>query len=75
MTTYALIDPNIFYKNDKNKLVIQYIEKDRGAFEVAPPFYWIECPDDINRDLTYYDLITKEFVIISVEDLFLKPIE
>lgn len=64
MTTYALLDPNVFYKNDENKLAVNYVEKDRGAFDVAPPFYWLECPDELDQNFSYYDLIEQKFVIV-----------
>lgn len=64
MTSYALIDPNIFYENDQNKLAVHYIEHDRGTFEVCPPFYWLECSNNLETGWCYYDLITEQFVVI-----------
>lgn len=64
MTSFALLDPNIFYDNDQNKLRVNYVEKDNGAFEVCPPFYWLECPNDLETEWCYYDLTTEQFVVI-----------
>lgn len=25
------------------------------TFEVAPPFFWVQCADDVTEDLYYYD--------------------
>lgn len=46
MSKAALIDPN--------GLVVQ-IEKTVDAFEVAPPFAWVECEEDVVVGMYYVD--------------------
>ena len=61
---YALLDPQIIYNNDPNLQIVAYVEKVRGPFEVCPPFYWVECPDNVEAHDWYYDLNTEVFVEI-----------
>ena len=33
-------------------------------FEVAPPLYWVDCPDDIHESEYFYSPGTDSFVLI-----------
>lgn len=30
------------------------VEPDTNVFEVAPPLYWVDCPDDCSADAWYF---------------------
>lgn len=39
---------------------VRIVQVDITRFDVAHPFFWIECTDDVVPDLFYYDTSTKE---------------
>lgn len=70
---YALLDPQIIYQNDSNLQIVQYVETTRGQFDVCPPFYWVECPNEnITAYQWYYDISDGNFYEIS---MVIPPIE
>ena len=35
-----------------------------GSFPIAPPFFWVECNDDVVADQWYYDTQTEQIIVI-----------
>jgi hypothetical protein len=52
----ALISPEeIVYLNDGTEGIrIAQVESDENIFDIAPPLYWIDCPEDCNANEWYY---------------------
>ena len=42
------------------------------VFEVAEPLYWLDCPNDVNRDEFYFDVENDQFKVRPQDAL--KPI-
>ena len=52
----ALISPTEkVYKYDGTLLGDRVAEVTTNPFEVAPPLFWVACPDDCVADQWYYD--------------------
>ena len=72
MTKQALISPgevqtkisgwvnptNAITENIANSARIAEVRD--SSFSVAPPMFWVECPDDTVADQGYYDMVTNE---------------
>lgn len=57
----ALISPNEKVRdNEGNVIGSRIAETKETTFEVAPPLFWADCPDECETDTWYYS-ITGEF--------------
>jgi hypothetical protein len=71
----ALISPsekrNIYIDSETNKDVFRVAEvkPNDEDFDVAPPLFWKECPDECKADLWYYDPEAEEFVIRYIPEI------
>jgi len=60
----ALISPNEkVYSYDDTELGSRVAQVEETEFPVAPPLFWIDCPDDCAADKWYY----------SEGQLYIKP--
>lgn len=51
----ALVSPNEnSYSYDGSVLGSRIAQVDSVGFPVAPPLFWINCPEDCSADLWYY---------------------
>ena len=50
----AWVDDEPQYETIENCLRVAEVEPDDKVFEVAPPLYWINCPEECKADLWYY---------------------
>lgn len=53
---YALISPNEIAQTG-----YRVADTTAAPFEVAPPLFWIECADEIETDVYWYDPQTQSF--------------
>jgi hypothetical protein len=71
----ALISPsekrNIHVDSETNKdaFRIAEVKPNDGDFDVAPPLFWKECPDECEPDLWYYDPETEDFIIEYIPEI------
>jgi hypothetical protein len=52
-----LISPNekVFDPNTNEELGMRCCDMHEAGFEIAPPLYWVDCPEDVNSSSHYYD--------------------
>ena len=48
----ALISPNEVFESG---IRVAQVEADDKVFPVAPPMFWIDCPEDVTPQWTYVD--------------------
>jgi hypothetical protein len=62
----VIVDGKIIYK----PIMAEYLDSERVAqvetipFEIAKPYFWIECADNVMADKFYYDNATKNILPI-----------
>jgi hypothetical protein len=59
---FALISPieNVF-DFEGNLIGVRIAQVGSVPFDVAPPLFWVECPDNTSTDLQYFDMQTSSF--------------
>jgi hypothetical protein len=68
MTKKALISPleEVLDVNTNQIIGIRIVDIAVVPFEVAYPFYWIDCADDTIADQFYYSIETSEILKVPV---------
>ena len=63
----ALISPNEkVFNSDGVEIGERVAEVAVSDFPVAPPLFWIDCNDDVEADVYYYDPATQEIKLTPV---------
>ena len=51
----ALISPNEVVKNHDGTTGVRIAEVHPTGFEITEPLYWIDCADEVQADVYYFD--------------------
>ena len=55
-----------FYNDQYRYWMIMYAN---NIFDVAPPYFWTDCDDNVKQDKFYYNTITQEIKPMPEDDL------
>lgn len=63
----ALISPNEkVFNSDGVEIGKRVAETVAQDFPIAPPLFWVDCADDVEADVYYYDPATQEIKLTPV---------
>lgn len=63
----ALISPNEkVFNTDGVEIGERVADTATQEFPIAPPLFWVDCADDVEADVYYYDTSTQEIKLTPV---------